>query len=142
MAACFKTNAIGAWLMGTYFIPLLKKASGTPRIVNVSSGAGNISRRLTSTAPKMDFEDIQYRASKAAMNMVHAAQANDLGPQGFKVFAYCPGFTVSSLGPHNKLENGAKPTSEGAAPIVKMLNGERDAEHGKFLTATGQYPEW
>jgi hypothetical protein len=34
----------------------------------------------------------------------------------------------------NNPENGAKPTSEGATPIVKILNGERHAEHGKLRT--------
>ena len=83
---------------------------------------------------------IQYRTSKAALNMITACQAVHYGELGFKVFAFCPGFTVSNLGPMNNAENGAKPTSEGAAPIVKLLNGERDAEHGGFLHATGQYP--
>ena len=72
--------------------------------------------------------------------MITACQAVHYGELGFKVFAFCPGFTVSNLGPMNNAENGAKPTSEGAAPIVKLLNGERDAEHGGFLHATGQYP--
>lgn len=59
---------------------------------------------------------------------------------GFKIFTYCPGFTVSNLGPYNNAESGAKPTSEAAAPIVKILLGERDAEHACFLHANGQYP--
>jgi hypothetical protein len=29
---------------------------------------------------------------------------------------------------------GAKPTSEGAAPMVAMINGERDADAGKLLS--------
>jgi hypothetical protein len=47
----------------------------------------------------------------------------------------CSGFTVSNLTELiNNPENGAKPTSEGATPIVKILNGERHAEHGKLRT--------
>lgn len=72
--------------------------------------------------------------------MITACQMVDYGDLGFKVFAYCPGFTVSNLGPHNNAESGAKPTSQGAAPIVKILNGERDAENGGFLHETGQHP--
>ena len=84
---------------------------------------------------------IQYRASKAALNMVTAVQSVEYGDQlEWKVFAFCPGFTVSNLSSRNKAENGAKPTSEGAEPIVRILKGERDAEAGKFLNATGQYP--
>jgi NAD(P)-dependent dehydrogenase (short-subunit alcohol dehydrogenase family) len=86
------------------------------------------------------MKTVPYRASKAALNMITACQSVEYGEDGFKVFAYCPGFTVSSLGPYNKAEMGAKPTSEGAAPIVNILKGERDEEHGEFLHADGQYP--
>ena len=74
------------------------------------------------------------------MNLITAKQSVVYGEQGIKVFAYTPGFTVSNLGAHNTAENGAQPTSEGAAPVVKILNGERDEEHAGFLAADGQYP--
>lgn len=74
------------------------------------------------------------------MNLFTAAQSFVYGEQGFNVFAFSPGFVASNLGPHNDIENGAQPTSEGAAPIVNILNGERDEEHAHFLTATSQYP--
>ena len=83
---------------------------------------------------------IAYCASKAAMNLLTAAQAVMYGEQGFKVFAFSPGFVVSNLGPHNNAESGAQPASEAVVPIVKIVNGERDGEHAGFLTATGQYP--
>ena len=155
MAQCFQTNATGPLLMVESFAPLLKKAQGTPRIVNVGSGQGSVTRRLdpNATGPKA----VPDRSSKAAMNvgfalfpnmdssanfgkMVTACQAMDYGDAGFKVFSYCPGFTVSNLSSFNKTESGAKPTSEGAAPIVNLLNGERDAEHGGYVHETGQYP--
>jgi NAD(P)-dependent dehydrogenase (short-subunit alcohol dehydrogenase family) len=140
MSQIFQTNATGPLLMVESFAPLLKKSTGTPRIVNVSSGGGSITTRLDPTSTGYKMKSVPYRASKAALNMITACQAVEYGGLGFKVFVYCPGFTVSNLGPYNKAENGAKPTSDGAAPIVKVLNGERDAEHGKFLHATGQYP--
>lgn len=140
MAQTFQTNATGPLLMVESFAPLLKKSNRTPRVVNVSSGGGSITMRLDPTSIGYDLKAVQYRASKSALNMVTACQVFEYGGLGFKVFAYCPGFTVSNLGPHNNAESGAKPTSEGAAPIVKILNGERDAEHGGFLHAAGQYP--
>jgi NAD(P)-dependent dehydrogenase (short-subunit alcohol dehydrogenase family) len=139
MSQIFQTNATGPLLMVESFAPLLKKSTRTPRIVNVSSGGGSITTRLDPTSAGYKMKSVPYRASKAALNMITACQAVEYDDLGFKVFVYCPGFTVSNLGPYNKAENGAKPTSEGAAPIVKILNGERDAEHGKFLHATGQY---
>lgn len=140
MSQCFQTNATGPLLMLEAFAPLLKNSNGTPRVVNVSSGVGSITKRLDPTSMSYNITEVQYRSSKSALNMVTACQVVEYGKLGFKVFAYCPGFTVSNLSPHNNTENGAKPTSEGAAPIVKILNGERDAEHGGFLHGAGQYP--
>ncbi|MCJ1251201.1 hypothetical protein MMC30_008432 [Trapelia coarctata] len=140
MLQCFQTNAVGPLLMLESFAPLLQKSNGTPRVVNVSSSQGSIATRLNPTSAGYNVKGVQYRASKAALNMVTACQVVEFGELGFKVFAYCPGFTASNLGPYNKVENGAKPTSEGAAPIVKILKGERDTEHGGFLHGDGQYP--
>ncbi len=140
MSQCFQINATGPLLMVESFAPLLKNSDGTPRVVNVSSGGGSITGRLNSTGPGYDIKEVQYRSSKSALNMITACQVVDYGGFGFKVFAYCPGYTVSKLSPQNNAESGAKPTSEGAAPIVKILNGERDAEHGGFLHGKGQHP--
>jgi NAD(P)-dependent dehydrogenase (short-subunit alcohol dehydrogenase family) len=119
--------------MGEYFAPLLKKSIGTPRIINVTSGAGSIGVRLDRSQPTNAMKVIPYRVSKAAMNMVAACQWYELGAEGFKVFIYGPGFTESNLSAHNKIELGAKPTSEGVAPIIAMLKGERDEDDGKFI---------
>ncbi len=72
--------------------------------------------------------------------MINACQAYEYGELGWKVFLFCPGFTVSNLGHKNNAENGAKPTSEGASPMVDILAGKRDAEHGGYLKDEGQWP--
>lgn len=142
MSQSFLTNSTGPYLMAEAFIPLLKKSTSIPRIINISSGGGSISHRLDPSAQphKLGMWGIAYCASKAALNYLTAAQAATYGEIGIKVFAFSPGFVVSGLGPHNKVENGAQPTSEGAKPIVAVVNGERDSEHAGFLTAVGQYP--
>jgi len=140
MSQCFQTNATGPLLMVDTFAPLLKKSNGITRVVNVTSGAGSIKMRLDASGMAYNIKAVEYRASKAALNMITACQVVEYGGPRFKVFLFCPGFTVSNLGPHNKAENGAKPTSEGAAPMVGILKGERDEEHGGFLHEKGQYP--
>jgi NAD(P)-dependent dehydrogenase (short-subunit alcohol dehydrogenase family) len=140
MAEAFQTNATGPLLMVQAFAPLLRKSIGTPRIINVTSGGGSITLALDPDSIMYGMKGVEpYRASKAALNMLTVLQIVDY-KDVFKIFLFCPGFTVSNLGPRNNAENGAKPTSEGAAPMVNILNGERDAEHGHFLHATGQYP--
>ncbi|KIW02359.1 uncharacterized protein PV09_06181 [Verruconis gallopava] len=131
MMTAFRTNAVGAWLLGEAMVPLLKKSSGTARLVNVSSGAGSVHIQLKHGA-EFKSPTVHYNASKAALNMINAVQSTNYGPK-VKVFAYCPGFTVSNLSPFCKAENGAKPTFEAVKPMLAILNGDRDAENGGFL---------
>ncbi|KAH7071532.1 hypothetical protein BKA63DRAFT_555449 [Paraphoma chrysanthemicola] len=136
----FRTNAAGPYAMVEAFAPLLARSGNTPRIINVSSGAGSIATRLNSSDMFYSTKLDHYRASKAALNMITACQIVEYHEKGWKVFVYCPGFTESNLGPNNKIEKGAHPTSEGARPVVDILNGKRDAEAGKFLTIGGENP--
>ncbi|KAF1841643.1 NAD(P)-binding protein [Cucurbitaria berberidis CBS 394.84] len=141
LTAAFLTNSTGPAIVVESFAPLLSKSTAkTPRIVNVTSGAGSISLRLDSENPHQQMKVVPYRMSKAALNMLTACQAYEYGPLGWKVFAFCPGFTASGLSDMNKEELGAKPTREGASPIVDILAGKRDGEHGGFLHAGGQHP--
>ncbi|KAJ3577077.1 hypothetical protein NPX13_g3493 [Xylaria arbuscula] len=133
MVACFRVSAVGAQMMGDYFAPLLKKALGTPRIVNVTSGAGSISNRMDPKGYGNEFLVIPYRVSKSAMNMVFAGQHRGFESDGFKVFLYGPGPTISNLSPANVPGPGMKSTSVGAAPIVEMVQGKRDADAGKYV---------
>ena len=140
MRDAFDTNATGPAVVTLAFAPLLLKSTASPRIVNVSSGVGSFGRRLDSSSPMYKMQQVQYRASKAALNMVTVCQWVEYGPSGVKVFAYDPGFTQSNLGPQNKAENGAKPASEAVMPLIDVLEGKRDHEDGKFLHNTGVYP--
>lgn len=126
--------------MGEAFKPLLKKSSATPRIVNIGSGAGSVQGRLN-MGKTSARRNIPYCASKSALSMVTAFQQTDPDLENIKAFSCCPGFTASTLGPQNTVENGAKPTSVGAKPIVGILDGERDAESGGFLIGPEMGPE-
>ncbi|KAI4653737.1 hypothetical protein J4E93_001504 [Alternaria ventricosa] len=143
MTSAFLTNATGPAVIVETFAPFLAKSAEmgkTPRILNVSSGAGSIGLRSDRTNPHQAMKNLPYRSSKAALNMLTACQDYEYGPKGWKVFCFCPGFTESNLGPRNKPEHGAKPTSEGAKPMVAILEGERDEESGGFLKAEGGWP--
>ena len=143
MQQCFTTNVIGPAIMIETFLPLLKKSTTTPRIVNVSRGAGSIGMRLDPQVRGGPLT-IPYKTSKAALNMLGAVQVAKFreSQTAVRVFTYCPGFCVSNLGPYNKLENGAKPTEDGARPIVGILNGEKDAEDGANLNSGGGRHPW
>ena len=102
----------GTLLTTEAFGPLLLKSPSTPqRIINVSSGAGSITRRLDPTSTMYSTSAVHYRASKAAMNMITADAAVLWGEKGVRVFAVCPGFTESGLSGFNTVEMGAKVSS-------------------------------
>ncbi|KAI1260152.1 hypothetical protein F5Y18DRAFT_406419 [Xylariaceae sp. FL1019] len=133
MASCVRTNAIGAYLTGSYFSPLLlaslKQTEFTPRVVNITSGAGSITTRMTPNARGDELPHVPYRVSKAAMNMVSAIQFREFDPQGIKVFLYGPGPTASRM----NSRPGMKSTAEGVAPVIDMLLGKRDGDAGVYL---------
>ncbi|MCJ1426985.1 hypothetical protein MMC29_004888 [Sticta canariensis] len=117
MREAFDTNATGPAVVTQIFAPLLQKSSDPlRRIVNISSGAGSINRRLDPSSPIYKLQEVP--------------------PARIKVFAYDPGFTQSNLSAHNNAEHGAKLPSEAVMPLIDVLEGKRDDEAGKFLHNT------
>lgn len=140
--ANFNTNTVGPWLVTQAFRPLLLKSTNSPaRIINVSSGMGSVALKLDHEHWTAPLPALPYRASKAALHMVSAQLVWDFREDDVRVFTVCPGFTVSNLGEENSEANGARPTGEAVEPLVRIVEGERDAEAGGFLHAGGLY-EW
>jgi NAD(P)-dependent dehydrogenase (short-subunit alcohol dehydrogenase family) len=117
--ATLRTNTLGPWLVAQEFVPLLKK-SAAPRIVNVSSGGGQLDGGADGWAPG-------YCVSKTALNGVTVQLAAAL-PK-FAVNCVCPGWVRTDMGG----ENATRSVAEGAATIVWLAT---DAPHdltGKFV---------
>jgi NAD(P)-dependent dehydrogenase (short-subunit alcohol dehydrogenase family) len=85
----FRVNVLGPFLMTKRFAPLLRK-SGHGRVVNVSSGAGQLSS-MTSYAPS-------YSTSKAALNAITILFANALRGDGVLVNCADPGWVRTDMG--------------------------------------------
>jgi NAD(P)-dependent dehydrogenase (short-subunit alcohol dehydrogenase family) len=139
MRLAFDTNATGPLIVTNAFAPLLKESKDSPRIVNITSGAGSISCRLDRNSPTYQLQGHQYRASKSALHMITACQFVEYEPHGIKVSLYDPGFTQSNLGPHNKAEFGARKPVDSVMPLIDVLEGKRDDESLKILHNTGMY---
>ena len=134
-----ETNAISPALVTQALAPLLKKANSVPRVVYVSSGLGSIGLRSDPSVIAYNEDYKAYRISKAALNMLVACDAWQYERDGFKVFAYCPGYVVSDLAGMRqaKIDKGV-PTAEGSARgLLDIAEGKRDADAGKFLHARG-----
>ena len=114
-----RTNTLGPWLVARAFAPLLKK-SREPRIVNVSSGGGQLDGGADGWAPG-------YCVSKTALNGVTVQLAAALPKCA--VNSVCPGWVRTDMGG----ENASRSVGEGASTIVWLAT---DAPHdltGKFV---------
>ena len=113
-----RTNTLGPWLGSQAFIPLLKK-SDAPRIVNVSSGGGQLDGGADGWAPA-------YCVSKTALNSVTVQLAAAL-PK-FAVNCLCPGWVRTEMGG----SNADRSVEEGADVIVWLAADAPQNETGKF----------
>ena len=97
----FETNTIGPLLVSQTFLPLIRK-SESGRIINVSSGAGQLSDMGT-WAPA-------YSISKTALNGVTGQFAAALRDSNIAVNSVCPGWVKTDMGGHEApltVEQGA-----------------------------------
>jgi NAD(P)-dependent dehydrogenase (short-subunit alcohol dehydrogenase family) len=138
----FATNATGPAVVASTFLPLMQASThANKRIINISSGAGSIGQRLNPSSQMYKMYGMwQYRASKAALNMLSACMEVEYKEHGIRVFAFDPGFTVSNLSDHNKAEHGARSAEASVKPLVELIEGSRDEEEGKLLHNSGFYP--
>jgi len=113
-----RTNSLGALLVSQAFVPFLKK-SDAPRIVNVSSGGGQLSDGADGWAPA-------YCISKTTLNGVTVQLASAL-PK-FAVNSVCPGWVRTEMGG----SNATRSVAEGASGIVWLAAEAPQKETGKF----------
>jgi NAD(P)-dependent dehydrogenase (short-subunit alcohol dehydrogenase family) len=113
-----EVNTFGPWRLIEAFVPLLRRGS-QPRIVNVSSGAGQLS--------DMNGGRAAYRVSKAGLNALTRTVASD--EPGIKVNTMCPGWVRTDMG------GSAAPKSveEGADTAVWLATLPDDGPTGGFF---------
>jgi NAD(P)-dependent dehydrogenase (short-subunit alcohol dehydrogenase family) len=114
-----RTNTLGALLVSQTFVPFLKK-SAAPRIVNVSSGGGQLTDGADGWAPA-------YCISKTALNGVTAQLAAAL-PK-FAVNSVCPGWVRTDMGG----SNATRSVAEGASGVVWLASEAPQSMTGKFF---------
>jgi NAD(P)-dependent dehydrogenase (short-subunit alcohol dehydrogenase family) len=114
-----RTNTLGALLVSQAFVPFLKK-SDAPRIVNVSSGGGQLADGADGWAPA-------YCISKTALNGVTVQLAAAL-PK-FAVNSVCPGWVQTEMGG----PNATRSVAEGASGVVWLASEAPQRETGKFF---------
>jgi NAD(P)-dependent dehydrogenase (short-subunit alcohol dehydrogenase family) len=113
-----ETNLIGTYRVCRAFFPLLKKTGGA-RIVNVSSGAGQLEG--------MGLGAPAYKISKTAVNALTKILAAE-GARDVRVNAACPGWVNTDMG-----GPGAPRTAEEGADGIVWLAASATAPTGGFF---------
>ena len=114
-----RTNTLGPWLVAQAFAAVLGK-SQAPRIVNVSSGGGQLEDGADGWAPG-------YCVSKTALNGVTVQLAAALPKCA--VNSVCPGWVRTDMGG----EGATRSIGEGAATIVWLATEAPQDLTGKFV---------
>ena len=121
-----ETNTLGALRVARAFVPLLRK-SKAPRVINVSSGGGQLTGGADGWSPG-------YCISKTALNAVTSQLAAAL-PK-FAVNSVCPGWVRTDMGGRS----ATRSVEEGADTIVWLATEAPQKLSGKFLRDRKEIP--
>ena len=113
-----ETNLFGAWRLTQALLPLLRTSPGA-RIVNVSSGAGQLS--------DMNGGYPGYRVSKTALNAFTRILSNE--ERGILVNAMCPGWVRTDMGG----AGAPRSVADGADTAVWLATLPDDGPTGGFF---------
>ncbi|KAF4415771.1 hypothetical protein F53441_14600 [Fusarium austroafricanum] len=138
-----ETNLVGALSVTEAFLPLLHKAEHKPqRLIFVSSSTGSITHASNPESPLHRAGAIEYRTSKAGLNMLMTMYSIRLKPEGFLVFGADPGLVATNfthdVGSLRK--RGAVEPAEGGERVARVVRGDKDGDVGKVLGADGVNP--
>ena len=114
------TNSYGPVKLIQEMLPLLEK-SDTPRIVNISSGNGQLNGLSTSVP--------SYSLSKLALNGITILMADALSNRGIGVFAMCPGWVRTDMGG----QSAPRSPEQGADTAIWLATQGTLADSGKFF---------
>lgn len=136
-------NVIGVASVTEAFLPLLRK-SDEPRLIFVGSSMGSITGASDPNSPYYRPAATEYRASKAALNMLMVQYHHILGLEDkkWKVLTADPGINATNfVGDAEALRaRGASEPHVGGAVIAAAVKGERDADVGKMVGKYGVSP--
>ncbi len=121
-----ETNTLGALRVTRAFLPFLIK-SKVPRVINVSSGGGQLTGGADGWAPA-------YCISKTALNGVTSQLATALPKVA--VNSVCPGWVRTDMGG----QNASRSVEEGADTIVWLATEAAHELSGKFLRDRKEIP--
>jgi NAD(P)-dependent dehydrogenase (short-subunit alcohol dehydrogenase family) len=134
MRTVVETNVIGVIRVTNAVLPLLRR-SPSPRIVNVSSTVGSLTRQ---TSPDGETGPISaaYSPSKSFLNAVTVQYAKELADTNILVNAGCPGFVATDLNGFR----GHRTPEQGAAIFIQLATLPDDGGTGGYYDDNGVIP--
>ena len=116
----FETNTLGPLMVAKAMVPLMRR-NGYGRIVNVSSGMGQLC--------EMDGGYPGYRISKTALNAVNVILARELEGTNIKSNSLCPGWVRTDMGG----DKAPRSPEQGADTVVWLATLPDDGPSGGFF---------
>jgi NAD(P)-dependent dehydrogenase (short-subunit alcohol dehydrogenase family) len=132
--AAVETNVIGVIRVTNAMLPLLRR-SAAPRIVNMSSSVGSLTRQTTPGAETGPIS-VAYAPSKAFLNAVTVQYAKELHDTNILINAGCPGFTATDLNGFR----GVRTPEQGAAIAIHLATLPDDGPTDGFFDDAGVVP--
>ncbi|GAA2130332.1 SDR family oxidoreductase [Actinomadura napierensis] len=129
-----ETNVIGVIRVTNAMLPLLRR-SASPRIVNMSSTVGSLTRQTTPGAQTGPIA-AAYATSKTFLNAVTVQYAKELHDTNILINAGCPGFCATDLNGFR----GVRTPEQGAAIAVRLATLPDDGPTGTFQDDDGPIP--
>ncbi|GAA5191142.1 SDR family oxidoreductase [Rugosimonospora acidiphila] len=131
-----ETNVIGVIRVTNAMLPLLRR-SPSPRIVNMSSAVGSLTRQ---TGPAAELAtgplSAAYAPSKTFLNAVTIQYAKELRGTNILINAGCPGYTATDLNGFR----GVRTPEQGAAIAIRLATLPDDGPTGGFFEDAGVVP--
>ncbi|XVQ85787.1 SDR family oxidoreductase [Microbispora siamensis] len=134
MRAAVETNVIGVIRVTNAMLPLLRR-SASPRIVNMSSTVGSLTRQTTPGAETGPIS-AAYAPSKTFLNAVTVQYAKELRDTNILINAGCPGFCATDLNGFR----GVRTPEQGAAIAIHLATLPDDGPTGGFFDDAGVVP--
>jgi NAD(P)-dependent dehydrogenase (short-subunit alcohol dehydrogenase family) len=134
MRAAVDTNVFGVIRVTNAFLPLLRR-SASPRIVNMSSGVGSLTRQTTPGAETGPLS-AAYAPSKSFLNAVTVQYAKELADTNILINLGCPGYCATDLNGHR----GYRTPEQGAAIGIRLATLPDDGPTGAFFDDDGVVP--
>ena len=131
-----ETNVLGVIRVTNAMLPLLRR-SPAPRIVNMSSSVGSLTRQAgpgsaTTTGPVA----VAYAPSKTFLNAVMLQYVKELAGTNILLNAACPGFVATDLNGFR----GVRSPQEGAATAIRLATLPDGGPTGGFFEDAGVVP--